>query len=198
MEKEKRRMVVLNTRQKEYFEKLISGQEKNTQGFTEYWQTYSDFGSWQFWVILLMLIVPLVVLYFTIDRKNIFIIGFFGFATHVLFAWVEMFGIRSGLWGYPYQLIPYLPSVSLDVSLIPVGIMLVFQWTLKKNKNFYLYGILTAAVFGFGLKPLLTSLDLFQMYKWVNIPLVFLLYVVLFTIAYLITKLFMRMHEKSI
>jgi len=191
-------MVVLNNEQRVNFEKLISGQEKNTKGFIEYWTTYSDLSSWQFWAILLMLIVPLVVLYFTIDRKNIFIIGFFGFAIHVLFAWVEMFGIRSGLWGYPYQIIPYLPSISLDVSLIPIVIMLVFQWTLNNKKNFYLYGILTAAVFGFGFKPLLTSFDLFQMYKWVNFPLVFLLYVVIFFIAYLVTKLFMRMQEKGV
>ncbi|MGI8386013.1 hypothetical protein [Robertmurraya sp. P23] len=188
----------MNTHQSEFFEKLISNQEKVTREFTDYWQTYSDFGAWQFWVILLMLILPLILLYFTIDRTKIFVVCFFGFATHVLFAYVEIFGVRSGLWGYPYQLVPYLPSISLDASIIPIGAMLVFQWTLNKNKNFYLYGTLTAAVFGFAFKPLLTSLDLFQMYKWVNIPLVFLLYVVIFFIAYLATKLFMRMQEKSV
>lgn len=56
-----------------YFNELVSMQKKLTEEGIAYWQLYSDFSSWQFWVCLLMLLGPLIVVYFTIDReKNLF------------------------------------------------------------------------------------------------------------------------------
>lgn len=96
---------------------------------------------------------------------------------------------------YPYQMLPFLPSFSLDGSIIPVAVMLVFQWTLKHEKNFYLYAVILAAIFGFGFKPLLTSMGLFEPYKWVNFFHIFLIYLFLYIGGYLITKLFMKWQE---
>lgn len=188
----------MNTPRHEYFERLVSIQENLTKEGVEYWKIYSDLGTWQFWVILLMLIGPVVVIYFAIDRKNIFIVGFFGFAAHVLFAYIDIYGIRTGLWAYPYQVIPFLPSVSLDAAIIPITIMLVFQWTLKNKKNYYLYSFITAVIFGFGFKPLLTSLGLFEKYKWINYFYIFLIYMVLFLLAYLLTRIFLWMQKREV
>jgi hypothetical protein len=126
-----------------------------------------------------------------------FLIGFFGFAVHVLFAYIYVFGIRHGLWGYPYHVLPFLPSVSLDAAIIPVTIMLVFQWTIKHNKNYYLVSFVMALMFGFGFKPLLVMLGLFEKYKWVNYFLIFLIYQVLFLLGYFLTMLFMRLHNRT-
>ncbi|MCL6571685.1 MAG: hypothetical protein K6T88_08360 [Bacillus sp. (in: Bacteria)] len=168
-------------------------QDQLTKDGIHYWKLYSDFGTWQVWFILAMLIGPLILLFFLIDRKNIFVIGFFGFAVHILFAYVDAFGIRYGLWGYPYQLLPFLPSFSIDGVIIPITIMLVFQWTNKHKKNYYLYSFITAVIFGFGFKPLLVSLSLFEKYKWINYFYIFLIYLVLFLVAYWIIKLFLWM-----
>lgn len=99
-----------------YFNELVSMQKKLTEEGIAYWQLYSDFSSWQFWVCLLMLLGPLIVVYFTIDREKIYLISFYGFAVHVLFAYTDQIGIRLGLWGYPYQVLPFIPSVSLDAE----------------------------------------------------------------------------------
>ncbi|UFU00078.1 hypothetical protein KO561_03690 [Radiobacillus kanasensis] len=184
--------------QNEYFEKLVSIRETLKEAGTEYWQLYSDFSTWQFWVVCFILFAPLVILLFTIDRKNIFQIGFFGFAVHVLFAYIDSFGIQYGLWGYPYQVFPFLPSLSLDASIIPISIMLVYQWTLKHDKNFFIYAIITAAIFGFGFKPFLVLIGLFEKYKWVNYLIIFFIYIVLFLLGYLLTRLFQRMQKKSL
>ncbi len=189
------RRVYLDSQQHEFFLKLVSLQENFKNVSEKYWQIYSDPGTWQFWIILLILIVPLTVLYFVIDRKNIFVIGFFGFAVHILFSYTDAIGIRYGLWGYPYQMLPFLPSFSIDASIIPITIMLVYQWTQNHNKNFYLYAFLTSLVFGFGFKPLLANFELFEMYKWVNYFYIFLIYIVLFLLAYLITRIFLWMHN---
>ncbi|MEK1831553.1 hypothetical protein AAAC51_29750 [Priestia megaterium] len=52
--------------------------------FTSYWAKYSDWGTWQFWILLALLVLPLVLLYFTIDRRRIFEVFFFGYAAHLL------------------------------------------------------------------------------------------------------------------
>lgn len=46
-------------------------------------------------------------------------------------------------------------------------------------------------------KPLLVNLHLFEKYKWVNYFLIVLIYIVLFLVAYWLTKLFLRMHKTS-
>lgn len=187
----------MNDQQRSFFDRLVSIQEKYTKESQEYWSMYSGLDTWQFWVIVLMLVVPLIILYFVIDRKRIFIIGFFGFAVHMLFSYADAFGIRFGLWSYPYQILPFLPSFSLDGSIIPIAIMLVFQWTLKHDKNFYLYATLLALVFGFGFKPLLSAIGLFQSYKWVNYFHIFLIYLLLYIGGYLLTRLFMKWQESD-
>lgn len=187
----------MNSNQQEFFESLVSNQKKLSREGIEYWHLYSDFGTWQFWAVLLMLICPVIVLYFVIDRKKVFIIGFFGFAVHVLFAYTDACGIRLGLWGYPYQLIPFIPSLSLDAAIIPIAIMIVFQWTLNHHKNFYLYSFLTALLFGFGFKPLLVSIGLFEKYQWVNYFYIFLIYLVLYWLGHLLTTIFFRLQDSQ-
>ncbi|MFC4323329.1 CBO0543 family protein [Litchfieldia salsa] len=187
----------MDSKQQQYFDKLTSIQENLTKETVEYWKVYSDFSTWQFWFILIMLVGPLILLFFTIDRKMIFRIGFFGFSVHILFAYIESFGIRYGFWGYPYQVLPFLPSFSLDASVIPIVSMLVYQWTINHNKSFFLYSVITAIIFGFGFKPLLVSINLFQKDDWVNYFLIFLLYLILFQLAYLMTKLFLVLHKKG-
>ncbi|MFC0211340.1 CBO0543 family protein [Paenibacillus chartarius] len=182
----------------EYFEQLVSSQENLTHQGVAYWFAYSNFSTWQFWTNLVMLIAPLILVYLFIDRSRIYQIGFFGYSTHVLFAYTDTSGIRYGLWGYPYHVLPFLPSISLDASLIPVAIMFVYQWTLERNKNFHLYAFLTALAFGFGFKPILVMYGLFVKYKWVNYIIIFLIYLVLFEGAYMLTSLFQKMKTSKI
>jgi hypothetical protein len=40
-------------------------------------------GTWQFWVVIALLVVPLILLYYTIDRKRIFGIFFFGYKEYL-------------------------------------------------------------------------------------------------------------------
>lgn len=187
----------LNTKQSEDFQELVYLQEKLTHSAISYWKNYSHLGTWQFWVILLMLVGPLVILVFTINRKNIFHICFFGFSVHVLFAYTDIFGIRYGLWGYPYQVIPFLPSISIDAALIPITIMFVYQWTLLNKKNYYLYAFLTALFFGFIFKPLLSLHKLFIKFEWVNYIYIFAIYIILFLLAYFMTEAFLWLQKSN-
>ncbi|MCG0057242.1 hypothetical protein L6R34_33310, partial [Escherichia coli] len=75
--------ITLTPNQQEYLKKIHSIQENLAKTWAEYWQQYSTPGSWQFWVTLGAFILPLVILYFLIDRKKAFHLGFYGFNVHV-------------------------------------------------------------------------------------------------------------------
>ena len=187
----------MDKEQLELYEKMRSLTEDLSQLKVEYWYSYSSMSSWQFWVILLvMFILPLVVLYFFIDRKKIFLIGFYGFNIHVWFRYVDVWGYNQGLWGYPYELLPILPgNLSLDATLVPVLFMLVYQWTLNKKKNFYLYSLGLSLFLSFIIKPILVMHHLFALHKWVNYLHLFLFYCAIFLFSILITKIFIMMQE---
>lgn len=81
--------------------------------------------------------------------------------------------------------------------MVPVAFMLIYQWTLNNHKNYYLYSIITAALFAFILKPILVSIGLFRMYGEINYFHLFLGYVLVLLIAKFITWLFHILHKPN-
>jgi hypothetical protein len=136
-------------------------QKELTDGCIKYWYQYSSFNDWHFWFLVVLSILPLVTLFFLIDRKSLFSLGFFGFAVHILHSYVDIAAVQFGKWVYPHKLIPFYPiSFALDASLIPVTFMLVYQWTINRKKNFYLYATIPAFFFAFIAKPILIAMDI--------------------------------------
>lgn len=161
-----------------------------------YWQTFSSFDTWQFWLNLAFLIIPLIMIYFLIDRKNALLLGFYGFNVHAWFTYSDAIGTTQVFWAYPYKVIPYLPlSIALDVSFVPVTYMLVYQWTLKHGKNYYLYTILYSAFLAFIFKPLLVSLGIFELHRNANYFILFLCYILVSILAKIITNIFIKFEK---
>ncbi|MDQ0232647.1 CBO0543 family protein [Metabacillus malikii] len=154
----------MNTEQSHELDSLKEHSKELARNWNEYWQTYSGLTTWQFWVNVLFLVVPLVILFFTLDRRKAFQIGFFGYSCHVLSTYIDAYSTRMGHWEYPYKVLPILPiSFGLDTSLIPVTYMLVYQWTVNHQKNYYIFMTILAALFAFVFKPILSALHLFQL-----------------------------------
>ncbi|MUK88648.1 hypothetical protein GMD78_09620 [Ornithinibacillus sp. L9] len=183
--------------QQEWLEKLRFLTEELTRLQNEYWWSYSGFGTWQLWAIVLLIIIPLIILFVVIDRRKILLIGFFGLSYHVWFHYLNATGIRFGLWEYPYQLLPFLPSFVLDAALIPICYMLVYQWTLNYNKNIYLYAGILSAIFAFLMKPILVNLEFFIKVDAINYFYIFLIYYGIFLVAKGITSLFLHLQQKE-
>lgn len=151
-------------KQKEMFLKLTERRTEFFQDLDKYWQQYSSFDTWQFWTNVFMLLIPLFIFYKVLDRKRAFEIGFYGFAVHTITSYLDIFGIRMGYWGYPYQISTYIAAnVALDAALIPVSFMLIYQYTYKNKKKYYLTSLLGIGAFSFILKPILKSHGLFYM-----------------------------------
>lgn len=187
----------MNGQQSELLDKIRSMQEALTQEQVAYWMKFSDISTWQFWVDILTVFVPLIVLFILIDRSKALLLGFFGLNYHLWFHYVNSFGISYALWHYPYQILPFIPSFAIDAALIPICFMLLYQWTLKRDKNIYLYAILLSAFFAFVMKPIMVYFDFFQMFKGVNYFHLFLFYFGLFIVSKLITNVFIWLQNKG-
>lgn len=171
--------------------------EALTREQTEYWKEFSGIGSWQFWLDVSTVIIPLIVLLIYIDRSKALLLGFFGLNYHLWFQYVNVFGIGRGLWEYPYQILPFIPSFALDAALVPVCFMLLYQWTLNHNKNIYIYAICLSAVFAFILKPIMVHFNFFHMFKGMNYFHLLLFYMGLFIVSKLITNVFIWFQNHS-
>ncbi len=181
--------------QEEFLQKIRQTTEELYQLQADYWKEFSYFDDLKFWVVVLMLIVPLIILFIKIDRSKILLLGFYGLNYHIWFAYANSAGISLGLWEYPYQVSPLIPSFALDASLVPIAFMLVYQWTLNKNKNFYLYSTILSAFFAFCMKPILVGHHFFRMFEWVNYLHLFLFYILFFVISKLITNGFLILQK---
>ncbi|HZG85501.1 CBO0543 family protein [Paenibacillus sp.] len=165
----------------------------------DYWLSYSHGGTWQFWVSVALLVIPLIVLVFAMDRKRALQLGFFGYNVHVWFIYIDHIGVMHGKWEYPYKVFPFAPiSFVLDASLVPVTFMLVYQWVLHRGKNRYLYFTLLCAAFSFVLKPIMVRLNLFRMYEGMNYLYLFLLYLLLMLLSVWITALFLHAQDRAL
>jgi hypothetical protein len=182
--------------QQEQFDQIQSIKLELEKTYADYWQKFSDFGSWQFWLVLAMFIFPLIILYFKIDRSKILLLGFFGYSIHVLTAYTDALGIRKLWWDYPYVAFPQLPgSIGIDASVIPVYFILLYQWCLNKRKNYWLYATLSSLGFTFILKPFMVLFNLFQLYtSWFVL---LTAYLVVVYGAKIITDIFLKMSDTN-
>lgn len=139
----------------------------------------------------ILLVLPLIVLYFAIDRKKIFLMGFYGFSINVWLTFINDIGTRLGWWDFDFMVMPYTPSFfSINSSLVPVMYMLVYQWTLNHNKNYYFFSFLTAAFISFVLMPLLATLGFFHIHTGLGYFNVLLVNIGIFLISKLTVNAF--------
>jgi hypothetical protein len=185
--------------QEKRLNEILDLQEEVVSMWLDYWKEFSHIGTGSFWVIVLMLVVPLVLIYFKIDRTQVFQIGFFGFNIHTWFTYSDAIAMRTAHVYYPFQAIPVMPvNFALDASLVPVTFMLVYQWCINNDKNVFLYGVLTSAFFSFFFKPLLEAWDLIKLDNGMNYVYLFLNYLGILMMAIVITNIFryLRNHPK--
>lgn len=189
-------MIIMEATRLDRFDQIVEMGKKGQVALNEYWKDFSLFYYFEYWLMVAFLIVPIIYILFKIDKKKIFEIGFYGYSVHMIFGYVDLFGRNMGFWNYPIPVIPVLPGISLDSSFVPVTFMLVYQWTLNRKKNYYLYAILTSLVLSFGLKPVLVKLAVFRMYGNINYFHLLICYLIVIFSAKFLTDLFLWLKRK--
>jgi hypothetical protein len=183
---------------KQYWEQIYEKTEELNSLYSSYWNQYSNLGTWQFWLVLSLLVIPLILLYFTLDRKRIFEILFFGYTVHVLWAYIDLALGRNGFFTHTYFLTPILPiATNMTASVLPVGFLLIYQYCTNRNKNFYLYTLLLSAIFAFGFAWVERLLGLVEFRKGMNHFYLYLLDLGIVFISYWFTKLILRFRDEG-
>ncbi|MGZ0878337.1 hypothetical protein ACWZQY_020480 [Priestia megaterium] len=177
----------------QYWGNIHEQSDKLQELLSSYWHQYSDFGNWQFWVVLASLVLPLVLLYFTVDWTRIFEVFFFGYTVHMLWAYIDIALGRSGHLTHTFFLTPLLPNATnITASILPVGFLLLYQYCTNHQKNFYLYTILLSAVFSFGLAPLEHHFKFIDSRKGMSLFYIFLIDIGITLVAYWVTRLLVK------
>lgn len=188
----------MNSKQESMFNHLKHLQAEGRDQWVKYWLEYSNIDTWQFWFLLALFLIPLIVIYLFINRNNALLLGFFGYNVHVFFTYLDALGTTESYWGYPYKFIPLLPSsFTLDVSLVPAAYMFLYQWVLKKKKNYFIYMIILSAIFAFIFKPLLVYLNLFVFFNGTNYLHLFLAYILVGAVSKIVTNVFIYLEKKA-
>ncbi|SHS43174.1 Uncharacterised protein [Mycobacteroides abscessus subsp. abscessus] len=124
---------------KQYWKEINESSKRVTSLMHSYWHEHSDWGNWQFWFLLLCLLVPLVVLLIKLDRNRTFEILFFGYTVHILWTYTDLALIRQGYIDHYYFLMPFLPQAfgtTASILLFPLCFFINIA-QIKKNLSFY-------------------------------------------------------------
>src|SRR5699024_3232398 len=90
----------MNDNQLELLKVIRSISRELSQYQIEYWHLYSYVGMWQFWVEVLMIIIPLIILFFSIDKSKAVLLCFFGLNYQVWLYDTKCIFVGLRLWEY--------------------------------------------------------------------------------------------------
>ncbi|WP_066058359.1 CBO0543 family protein [Robertmurraya korlensis] len=121
--------------------------------------------TWQWWVAVLMIIVPWVLWAIFRKKESSARLLFSAFIVMILSTNIDSIGVEHGLWTYPVKAIP-IPTISYSFrySLMPVLIMFFLQY--KPNANPLVKGIILAGISAYIGMPLMAMVDMYKKIDW--------------------------------
>ncbi|WP_164670526.1 hypothetical protein [Virgibacillus doumboii] len=179
--------------EQELYHKIYKTKEQLSNLLSEHWQLYSNTETWFFWFNLATIVIPLIVLYFTVDRKRLFEISFFGYSIHVLWTTISSYLTSHNYFNMVHSISDVLPQgITVSAVLFPVTFMLIYQYCTNNGKNFYLYFIIGTFIFAFGYGFFTDAIGLLRMHKGMNLFYLFLIDTAVILIAYGATNIFRK------
>lgn len=177
-------------------EMVLELQKQLKDASMNYWLK-NVFNSWQWWLNLVTLILPIILWWKLVDKKKLIEIIVYGFLASSFAVFFDTIGETSVLWDYPYLIIPmdYI-LIDTDYSVLPVAYMLAYQY-FKSWKGFILANIVISAAFSFLAEPLLVWLGLYELHGWKYIY-SFPFYVIIAIVSRWITMRFIKIQEESV
>ncbi|WP_078548747.1 hypothetical protein [Litchfieldia alkalitelluris] len=182
----------------EYWQQIYEYDNKINSLISSYWGQYSHMGTWQFWFVVSLLVMPIILLYFLVDRKRIFEVLFYGYTVHILWSYTIIALNRHNLFIHKYFLTPVLPySITVSASALPVGFLLLYQYCTNHKRNFYLFTVLFSIVFAFGFASIEELLGFIELRKGMSKFHLLLIDIIVSIIAYWLTKIVLKLKEND-
>ncbi|KPU43525.1 hypothetical protein OXPF_29660 [Oxobacter pfennigii] len=176
-------------------EMILKMQVQLRDASMEYWLNHV-FNTWQWWLNIATLILPLILWWILADKKRLLEIIVFGFLASSFAVFFDTLGETSVLWEYPYLIIPmdYI-LIDTDYSVLPVAYMLAYQ-RFPKWKGFIIINIVISALFSFVAEPILLWMGFYETHGWKFIY-SFPIYVLIAIISKGLITIFMRKQAAS-
>ena len=131
----------------------------------EYW-IHHDLFSFQWWLLLFILIIPWLIWLRYVEKKRIMEIVLFGSLLMILVELMDDIGVNLHWWSYPYQLFQAIPRLTaVDNGIIIVAHMFIFQF-FKKWKSFLMANLIMATIFTFICEPITVWLHIYKLDHW--------------------------------
>lgn len=148
-------------------EQLGEMMKQLTHETIENWLVYG-LGTWRWWILLVLLIVPWFGWYKVVDKKRLDELIMFGLVVMVFTITLDELGFVLSLWGYPVDVIPIFPRLtSVDYTVVPIIYMLTYQCFFNWS-NFFWALVAVSAVFSFVVEPIIAKLGFYVLIKWTN------------------------------
>lgn len=129
---------------------------------------HHEVGTWHWWVLVVLLIIPWFVWYKLADKKRLVELVMFGLIVMVYTITLDELGFELSLWSYPIEVIPMFPRLtSADYTVIPVIYMLTYQ-CFSTWKSFFWALVGISAVFSFLVEPIIVYLGFYVIIKWAH------------------------------
>jgi hypothetical protein len=184
--------------EKQLYGEIYHYKEQLSQATTRFWNQYSGPDTWYFWFNLAAFLLPLLYLYFKVDKRRLFEISFYGYTAHVLWSNADYILSSYNLLAHPHSLLQAVPGgISVTAVIFPVTFMLLYQYCTNKSKNFYLYGIGASIIFAYGFGYISKVLGLLKMHNGMNLTFLFLIDIAVAFISLWATRLFLKIKSKS-
>jgi hypothetical protein len=131
----------------------------------EHWLQY-ELVTYQWWVILVMLLIPWIIWRKLVDKPRTGIILAYGLYVILAVTAMDMVGIALQLWFYPIALIPIVPfTATLDWSMLPIIHMLIYQY-FSRWKTFLAAEAISSVILAFLGEPLCEWVGIYFVLHW--------------------------------
>ncbi|MDR3589147.1 MAG: hypothetical protein P4N41_05750 [Negativicutes bacterium] len=165
-----------------------------TQARIENW-LMEGLGSWRWWVLAVLLIVPWAIWAKLLDKKKLLELALFGMFIMVDSITLDELGFELCLWNYPVDVLPVFPRLSsVDYTVVPIVFMLAYQY-FSNWKSFFWALVTVSAVFSFVCEPFIAKLGFYVLIKWWY-PYSFVIYIIMGLVSRWLVKVFADITRK--
>ncbi|WP_226682511.1 CBO0543 family protein [Sutcliffiella horikoshii] len=175
---------------KQQYIEIFNENQSSVQAHVNFWLDHVVF-SWRWWTMVAIFIILWTLFWKLKKSKHLPRITIFGLLWIIVASNLDGLGFELGLWGYTYNLSPFLPkSYIFDYCLIPITYMLLYQY-FQEGKGFLYANIILAVGASLIAEPVAEKLGLYIPFHWsfyISVP----LYTLIAYILKLITEAICR------
>lgn len=147
----------------------IQQQFKHSQDLmTKDWLNHFVFsGEW--WILLIITIVPWLLWWRLVDKSRILEISLYGLFISSVSTFLDILGWNYSFWFYPHTLLgTCTPLIPIDYTLLTIVYMVLYQY-FSKWKSFTMMLLILSFILAFIMEPIAEMIDFYKPLKWHHI-----------------------------